>query len=126
MDALKFLKEGRRICTYYKDCKGCPFSNSDICELLPLSDVPVEHFQMAIKAVESWGDAHPVETFLRVVKSKFPGVVIGEDGTPEFCPGRLFKNAPMTRSEFNDNKGRPKCPGDCAVCWNREKESDEI
>lgn len=57
MDAVKFIKEYRRICDEYSSCIRCPLKNeneSDDC-------IDADPEKM-VKVVEEWSNAHPLTT----------------------------------------------------------------
>lgn len=54
MDAVKFMKEYKRLCDEYSACVGCPLKNYGDC----IDAEPKE----LVKAVEEWSIEHPFET----------------------------------------------------------------
>lgn len=58
MDALKFVKEFKRMCHTYIEtmCKGCPREKCLKCEIEELSDTEIKEL---INDVEKWIKEHP-------------------------------------------------------------------
>ena len=54
MDAVKFLKEYKRLCDECSACVGCPLKNYGDC----IDAEPKE----LVKAVEEWSEEHPIKT----------------------------------------------------------------
>ena len=54
MDAVKFLKEYKRLCDEYSACVGCPLKNYGDC----IDAEPKE----LVKAVKEWSEEHPIIT----------------------------------------------------------------
>ena len=54
MDAVKFMKEYKRLCDEYSACVGCPLKNYGDC----IDAEPKE----LVKAVEEWSEEHPIIT----------------------------------------------------------------
>lgn len=73
MDALEFLKERKRMCDSYKDCKGCPFDDSKCVIDSTLSD---DDCKRNAAAVEQWSKAHPRKTRQSVFLEQFPNAPI--------------------------------------------------
>ena len=44
MDALKFMKEYRRMCNYYPRCFECPRADEPNCNIEEISDEELENF----------------------------------------------------------------------------------
>ena len=59
MDALKFLKERKRMCSSYKNCKGCPLYNINCVINNNISDKDCER---NAAAVEKWSKENPLKT----------------------------------------------------------------
>lgn len=62
MDALKFIKDFRRLCYSYDCCVDCPCfkDNNENCNLLSVNLTDKEIIKY-IKIVEEWDKEHPVE-----------------------------------------------------------------
>lgn len=71
MDAIKFLKEKKRMCTLMVGCLNCPISilNNKFGE--PCRDFEKNHPEDAVAIVGKWSAEHPVKTrqseFLKIV-----------------------------------------------------------
>lgn len=70
MDAVKFLKEYKRICDEYDYCKNCPvrevFGNS----ILSCNEWVVRNPEKAVKVVEDWIKALPAADVVEVIRCK--------------------------------------------------------
>lgn len=69
MDAFEFLRERKRMCNCYKDCKGCPLYDSNCVIDSALSD---EDGEKIIAAVEQWSKEHPRKTRQSVLLEQWP------------------------------------------------------
>ena len=85
MDAVKFLKEVRRMCKSI-GCCDCPLNEGQgHCQV----SYHAEAFANAVNAVEQWSSEHPVKTRLMDFLDKFPDVELGCDGYPIIFPSSL-------------------------------------
>ena len=82
MDALKFMKERRRMCDYYSRCSECPRADEPNCNIEEMSDEELENF---VNTVEQWSKEHPLRTRLQDFLGKYPNAPIEPDGTPDVC-----------------------------------------
>lgn len=57
MDAVKFFKEAKKICSSHKVCEGCPMES--FC-FTPYK--AIENPEKIVAAVEKWSEEHPVKT----------------------------------------------------------------
>jgi hypothetical protein len=112
MDALEFLKERKRMCDSYKDCKGCPFDDSKCVIDSTLSDDDCERFAAT---VEQWSKEHPRKTRQSVFLEQWATAKIDKSGCLDVCPylvssthrdqngfckGAVVKNCYDCRREF--------------------------
>ena len=88
MDALEFLKERKRMCDSYADCKGCPFDNSKCVIDSTLSDDDCERI---VATVEQWSKEHPIKTRQSVFLEQYPEAALDGHGVLMICPAKLFK-----------------------------------
>ena len=111
MDALKFVKEFKRMCHTYTEtmCKGCPREKCLKCEIEELSDTWIKEL---INYVEKWSKEHPRRTRLQDLLEKFPKAEIDKDRLPSFCCARLGYVCNCKKST-------------CKDCWNMPVEEDE-
>lgn len=110
MDALKFVKEFKRMCHTYTEtmCKGCPREKCLKCEIEELSDTGIKEL---INDVEKWSKEHPLRTRLQDLLEKFPKAEIDKEGLPFFCCARLGYVCTCAKST-------------CKDCWNMPVEED--
>lgn len=72
MDAVKFLKEKKRMCDFFHNqalCSKCPIQKLE-CGTGELDDV--EHMIAAVGAVEKWAAEHPAKTRQSEFLKMFP------------------------------------------------------
>ena len=117
MDAIKFCKEFRRMCSANTgSCLACPlldwrYSNS--CSCTDMTKVSEELMKERIEIVEKWSKEHPVKTLAQDFFEKFPNApTYSGCKTPVICPNHC------------GYKVEPGCEGDhdCITCWNRPLE----
>lgn len=104
MDALKFVKEFKRMCHTYTEtmCKGCPREKCLKCKIEELSDTGIKEL---INDVEKWSKEHPQRTRLQDLLEKFPKAEIDKEGLPSFCCAKLGYVCNCLKST-------------CKDCWN--------
>lgn len=113
MDALKFMKERRRMCNYYSRCLECPRADEPNCNIEEISDEELENF---VNTVEQWSKEHPQRTRLQDLLEKYPSAKLNRSGYPTFCCQALGYCAECL-SERNSSK-------DCKDCWNMPVEEE--
>lgn len=117
MDALKFLRERKRMCNCYKDCKGCPLYDSNCVIDSAISD---EDCGRIAATVEKWSKEHPRKTRQSVFLEQYPEAQIDNNGVLGVCP------APMFHSHRTDGGGcidiHRKCPDCRREFWSQEVE----
>lgn len=111
MDALKFMKERRRMCDYYSRCFECPRADEPNCNIEEMSNEELENF---VNAVEQWSKEHPQKTRLQDFKEKYPNMKPRDSGIPWACCSYLGYCESCNEAKSN-----------CAVCWNTPVEEDE-
>lgn len=57
MDAIKFLKEKKRMCDSYINCDGCGFGKVPKC-----NHTEDDNPKKAVAIVEKWSKEHPIKT----------------------------------------------------------------
>ena len=111
MDAVKFLKESKRICDTLH-CTACPIgvqNNGKGC----FCSIFKERFpEESVAKVEQWSKENPVKTRLSVFKEQYP-VVSDEYVCINICAGELYGFECGYKCEDED---------DCVDCWNVEVE----
>lgn len=115
MDAVKFIKELRRMCDVCDVCVSCPAHD---CECQSLENMVKDTRIVAI--VEEWSAAHPRKTRQSVFLEQYPEAMVADGGTLSACPV-LFS------SEYRNAYGGCASPyGSCAECrrefWMQEVE----
>lgn len=90
MDALKFIEERNRMCSYYgggnelSECAECPASQRTC---LSVRSVTAEY----IAAVEQWSKEHPRKTRQDVFLEQWPNCMMDDDGIVGMCPRNVDK-----------------------------------
>lgn len=113
MDAVKFLKELKRMCENTDACSGCParFLRSGFfaCKL---EHIPESYegfaFDDLVSFVEKWSAEHPVKTRLMDFLEKFPNASLGSSGTPLYLP-RPFGYCDRETCQGCDHWGSSDC-----------------
>ena len=113
MDALKFVKEFKRMCHTYTEtmCKGCPRGKCLKCEIEELSDTGIKEL---INDVEKWSKEHPLRTRLQDFQKKYPNASMEPYGTPAICCIDLG----YCKNDCDLFKGN------CVDCWNMPVEDE--
>lgn len=116
MDAVKFLKEKKRMCDSFRDssCEGCLIYAIDIGT--GCFDFQGDHPKQTVEIVEKWAEEHPRKTILQDFLEKYPNAIMEDGGFPELCPYHLgYEKEPTDNDEFC-NAGEDGC----RKCWNRQ------
>ena len=79
MDALEFLKERRRMCSYYQGCDGCALKQVN-CSIGNL--VTDEGYSKVITTVEQWSKKHQYQHKTRQSEflKQYPNVMLDTNG----------------------------------------------
>lgn len=107
MDAVKYIKEKRRLCKGIVRCSNCPLGvfGGNGCE-------SPEVAEEIVAAVEKWSAEHPQKTYLTDFLEKHPDAPLSSDGEPDACARCCGY--------------RKDCPGQscrgCLKCWNTPME----
>lgn len=110
MDAVKFLKERKRMCDSFGDsCRtGCQIyirADSMMC-----SDFQSKCPEQTVEIVEKWSEEHPQKTIKDDFFEKFPNANKLCDGIPDACAAKLGYVSECTYQN---------CEDFCKECWNR-------
>ena len=85
MDAVKFLKEIRRMCKSI-GCCDCPLNEGQgNCQV----SYYAQTIANAVNAVEQWSSEHPAKTRLQDFLEKYPKAHLCKNGFPPFRPAAL-------------------------------------
>ena len=74
MDAVKFLKEHKRICQIYchsLTCTECPLEDCNNGLGIPCDTLFNEHPEAVVRVVEEWSKEHPIQTNGEKLKEVF-------------------------------------------------------
>lgn len=123
MDALKFVKEFKRMCHTYTEtmCKGCPREKCLKCKIEELSDTGIKEL---INDVEKWSKEHPQRTRLQDFMEKYPNAEVYPDGQPVICCARLGYREYCGKSLDDNHEGFKEGFKACFNCWNMPVEED--
>ena len=111
MDAVRFLKEKKRMCDSFDDyCTGCGIREKNL--KMYCSTYIKKYPEQAVAIVEKWAEEHPQETRLTEFLEHYPNALMKDDGTPEVCVNELG----LKRDDG--------CISNCIKCWNRPLEEE--
>lgn len=112
MDAVKFLKEKKRMCDSFGDyCTECEIYK---IQRIMHCDTSIEKYpEQTVEIVERWSKEHPQATRLSQFLKYYPNAPLDDDGTPKVCVNELG---------FTRDDG---CTAlNCINCWNRPIEEE--
>lgn len=90
-------------------CRKCPLHIGDNGTMFTCTSLEKLYPKDAIAIVQRWSDEHQPKTYLTELLEKYPNVLLGDDGTPNFCPYRLGSmNIDDCREDHN-----------CVKCWSQ-------
>lgn len=108
MDAVKFLKERKRMCDSYPIiCGKCKISEAK--DGLHCYEFQYTFPERAVAIVEKWSEEHPQKTIKDDFFEKFPNANKLCDGIPDVCAAKLGYVSECTYQNCED------C---CKECWN--------
>lgn len=88
MDAVKYLKERKRMCDSYNNmCDGCGFGKVPKC-----NRAEEDNTEKAVEIVEKWSAEHPIKTRQSEFLKMFPNADI-RNGVIFICPRKTNKNS---------------------------------
>ena len=91
MDAIKFMKEKKRMCALNVGCLNFPIGirNNKFGE--PCRDFEENHPEDAVAIVEKWSAEHPIKTRQSEFMKIFPDARVNSDGVIDIDPSHLNK-----------------------------------
>ena len=118
MEALKFLKEERRMCEFFEaGCVKCILRDTK-CRAIP--GVADEELENEVAAVEQWSKEHPIKTRQSVFLEQWPEANVDDYGVLKMCP------CPISASHRNAHGGCANIGVKCSDCrrefWMQEVE----
>ena len=90
MDAVKFLKERKRLCEMYEVCGGCPANRISGGCIFSVTNGSTPEEQAEI--VETWSAAHPRKTRQSVFLGNYPCARIDSQSVLYACPADVYGN----------------------------------
>lgn len=86
MDAVKFIKERKRMCNG-RPCATCPLFAVHQLEYLPnCKEWCMDHPEASVTVVEKWAEEHPRKTLLSELLKRWPAVKKDHNGIPLIYP----------------------------------------
>lgn len=119
MDAVEFIKERRRMCSFYGGgCMGCPASNASDASAC-LADIELQgDAEEQVRIVEEWSAAHPRKTRQSVFLEQWPDADRDKYGVCSICPKYVNRSVSCPRDSM-----MPKSCDDCRrEFWMQEVE----
>lgn len=86
MDAIKFLKERRRMCKSYEGCKECALNGTACGGFLTIDA------ERVVSCVKEWSAAHPLKTRQSVFLEQYPNARVTAKGIVDIWPCAVEKN----------------------------------
>lgn len=90
MDAVKFIKERKRLCEMYEVCGGCPANRVRGGCIFSVTNGATPEEQSDF--MEAWYAAHPLKTRQSVFLEQYPEAQIDADGLLDVCPAPIFRS----------------------------------
>ena len=105
MDAVKFLKEEKRMCDKYSDCTGCHKTKKNTKFNIGCGSLKEQFPEEFVAIVEKWSAEHPIKTRQSEFLKMFPDADIHRNGILEICPRRI-ENSKMFDCHIDCNDCR--------------------
>lgn len=107
MEIKEYLRQKKRMCDYYRECKDCPLYKYNNCDIDSPSVRTDEDVDNIINIIVDWNNEHPVKTRQDVMFEMFPNIA-QKDGLIALC------------SKTFDTTLDIHCELDCRKCQDRE------
>lgn len=85
MDAVKFIKEAKRMCQSYEECEACPANADGFDDCLINTEQNIDE-ENAVNIVEKWAKEHPEKTRQDVFLEQYPEALFDGSGAMLLCP----------------------------------------
>lgn len=92
MDAVKFLKEKKRMCDKYSNCTGCPASEKNTKFDIGCGSLEEQFPEEFVAIVEKWSAENPIKTRKSEFLKMFPNADM-LNGIIRICPDKLDQNS---------------------------------
>ena len=112
MDAVKFIKEKKRMCNSYSKCVGCPVDCDTKTDCEYYLTVNPEQY---VKIVEKWSSEHPVKTRQSEFLKMFPNAGLRDNGAIAICPKMVDSDCGISCGVYRD------CPNCMMDYWLTER-----
>lgn len=109
MDAVKYLREHKRICDKYEDCDDCPMSETNNRYGIICGSLNEEHPEEAVAIVEKWSAENPIKTRQSEFLKLHPNAKINSSGALAVCPLHIDTGAVDICNLINLNNTCEKC-----------------
>lgn len=116
MDALEFLREGKRMCNFFEACKDCPLEEKN-CDCI--SGCTDNEMKINISTVEKWAKEHPRKTRQSVFLEQYPEAELDKNGVLRVCPAPI---SPKYRSDGHCATFARRCADCRKEFWSQEVE----
>lgn len=119
MDAVKFIKERKRMCNG-RPCATCPLFAVHQLECLPdCKKWCMDHPEASVTVVEKWAEEHPRKTLLSVFLEQYPETTLDAFGVIPICPM-------CVSAAYRDGDGECKEPEKLCIDCRREFWMQEV
>ena len=109
MDAVKFLKEKKRMCDKYSDCTGCPASEKNTKFDIGCGSLEEQFPEEFVAIVEKWSAENPIKTRQSEFLKLHPNAKIDSSGVLAVCPLHIDTGAVDICNLINLNDDCEKC-----------------
>ena len=92
MDAIKYLKERKRMCDG-SNCWECPLYEKNNGKRVNCQAIEKKYAEEAVAIVEKWSAEHPANTRQSEFLKLFPNAKINSSGVLAACPVQIDENA---------------------------------
>lgn len=123
MDAVKYLKESKRMCDTIGDCEKCPLDG--LVAVIPCqlsnSSLELADPETAVKIVKEWVKDNPKKTRQSEFLKMYPNAKLDESGVLILCPLHIDKEyrSSMAQALYCF---KPSCSECCKSYWLEEIE----
>ena len=121
MDAVKFLKERKRLCQMYEVCRGCPANRIGGGCIFSVTNGASPEEQTEL--MEAWSTAHPPKTRQDVFLEQYPEALLDVNGLLDMCPAPIFLSHRLVGGGCRDP--HKKCVDCKREFWLQEVEQKE-
>jgi hypothetical protein len=119
MDAVKFIKERKRMCNG-RPCATCPLFAVHHLEYLPAcNEWCMDHPEASVTVVEKWAEEHPRKTRQSEFLEQYPETTLDAFGVITICPTSVS-------AAYRDGDGLCKNPENLCIDCRRKFWMQEV